>query len=75
MAKNPSLRVLITGFADKSGNPEYNVVISRKRAESVKNHLLSMGIDSSRILVSYVGDTESTTTGPADRRVEVDLLD
>lgn len=75
MVKNPSMRALVTGYADLSGNSEYNAWISQQRAESVRLFLQSMGIDSSRIVVTYLGDTESTTSSPADRRVEVSLID
>lgn len=74
LAKNPELRVLITGYADKSGNSEWNAIISRKRAESVRNHLIRMGIEESRMILTYLGDTESTSVGAADRRVEVSLF-
>lgn len=75
LAKNPKLNVLVTGYADKSGNSEYNVFLSKKRAESVKGHLISLGIEESRIVLTYLGDTESTSVGSADRRVEVSLID
>jgi peptidoglycan-associated lipoprotein len=74
LVKNPSKKALVTGYADMSGNPEYNVWISERRAEAVKVFLESMGVDESRIIVTYLGDTESTTSGPADRRVEVSLI-
>jgi len=74
LAKNPELKALITGFADKSGNSEYNAVLSRRRAESVRDHLLNMGISESRTVLTYFGDTESTSVGAADRRVEVSLF-
>jgi outer membrane protein OmpA-like peptidoglycan-associated protein len=75
LAKNPSKKVLITGFADQTGSSEYNVWISQQRANAVKDYLMSMGIDESRIISTYLGDTQSTTIGPADRRVEVSLID
>jgi len=75
LAKAPSQKVLVTGFADKSGDAEYNARLSRKRAESVQAFFESMGIDRERIVLTYFGDTESTTIGPADRRVEVSLID
>ncbi len=75
LAKNSNKKALVTGFADKSGNSEYNAWLSQQRAESVKEFLKSMGISSDRIVLTYFGDTESTTAGPADRRVEVSLID
>jgi outer membrane protein OmpA-like peptidoglycan-associated protein len=74
LVKNPSQKALVTGYADMSGDSEYNAWISQKRAESVKVFLESMGIERNRVVVTYLGDTESTTSGPADRRVEVSLI-
>jgi len=74
LVKNPDQKVLVTGYADRSGNSEYNAWISEKRAEAVKRFLASMGVQENRIIVTYLGDTESTTSGPADRRVEVSLI-
>jgi len=74
MAKNPEKRLLVMGFADKSGNVEYNAWLSQQRAQSVQDYLLSMGVSSDRIVVSYFGDTESTSSSPADRRVELSLI-
>jgi outer membrane protein OmpA-like peptidoglycan-associated protein len=74
LVKNPLKKALVTGYADMSGNSEYNAWISQKRAESVKVFLESMGVEKTRVIVTYLGDTESTTSGPADRRVEVSLI-
>jgi outer membrane protein OmpA-like peptidoglycan-associated protein len=74
LVKNPSKRALVTGYADKSGDAEYNAWISKQRAESVKNFLESMGIEKNRLVVTYLGESESTTSSPADRRVEVSLI-
>ncbi|MCZ4410228.1 OmpA family protein [Cryomorphaceae bacterium 1068] len=74
LVKNPSQKALVTGYADRSGDSEYNAWISQQRAESVRVFLESMGIEGNRVVVTYLGDTESTTSGPADRRVEVNLI-
>jgi len=74
LAKNPQKNALVIGYADRSGNSEYNVWLSEQRANSVKRFFERMGVESDRIVISYFGDTESTTSGPADRRVEVSLI-
>jgi len=74
LVKNPAKKALVTGYADQSGDSEYNAWISKQRAESVKTFLEFMGVEENRIIVTYLGDTESTTSGPADRRVEVSLI-
>ena len=73
---NPNGTVLIQGHASEDGGSEYNMNLSRKRAESVKNKLIELGIDSSRLEVEAYGETmpkgdNSTSVGRANsRRVE-----
>jgi OOP family OmpA-OmpF porin len=40
LEKNPEAYVVIEGFTDSTGDPEYNLALSRRRAESVKNFLM-----------------------------------
>jgi len=44
LEKNPDTYALIEGFADSTGDPTYNMILSRQRAESVKNYLLEKEI-------------------------------
>lgn len=46
---HPDIQVLVTGWCDSVGSREVNDRISRKRAEAVKDWLVSNGIESSRI--------------------------
>jgi peptidoglycan-associated lipoprotein len=49
-----SVRVRIEGNADERGTREYNFALGGRRAESVRNYLVSRGIDPSRIeTISY----------------------
>lgn len=51
---NPQTRVTIEGHADERGTRDYNIALGERRANSAKNYLASLGIDSSRITtVSY----------------------
>jgi peptidoglycan-associated lipoprotein len=50
----PNVRVLIAGNADERGTREYNLALGARRAASVRNFLISQGVDPSRInTVSY----------------------
>ena len=52
--QNPSLKVTIQGHCDERGTREYNLALGEKRASSVKDYLISLGINSERIsVVSY----------------------
>lgn len=54
----PLLKVTIVGHADLTGGSDYNLNLSRKRAEAVKKYYTEKGIDSSRITLFYKGSTE-----------------
>jgi OOP family OmpA-OmpF porin len=41
LEENPEAYVVIEGFTDSTGDPTYNLLLSRKRAESVKDYLKS----------------------------------
>ena len=52
--QNPSLKVTIEGHCDERGTREYNLALGEKRASSVKDYLISLGINGERIsVVSY----------------------
>ena len=74
LLKNPKLKIMITGYADKSGDPDFNSYISRKRAEEVKNYLNKKGISTKRMIMNYVGDISSNSENSGDRRVEIEYI-
>lgn len=54
---NKDVRISITGYADAdTGTPEYNMELSKKRAESVKEVLVKYGVEESRLVVGAEGD-------------------
>jgi len=62
----------IKGFTDKIGTEEYNDKLALKRAESVKQYLISQGIDESKIKIEAKG--KCCYISPKDsenRRVEI----
>ncbi|MCL2144549.1 MAG: OmpA family protein [Endomicrobia bacterium] len=67
----------LTGFADKTGNKEDNVVLSEKRVNAVKDYLINLGIAERNIYTDYFGDdlpVEDAETPEAfakNRRVEL----
>ncbi|NJM10466.1 MAG: OmpA family protein, partial [Bdellovibrionaceae bacterium] len=46
---NGSATVQIEGHCDSRGSVEYNLALGERRAKSVKNYLVSLGIDSKRL--------------------------
>lgn len=54
MIKNTSARLLIEGHCDDRGTNEYNLALGDRRAKSVKDSLVSLGVQSARIdLISF----------------------
>lgn len=71
----PGLQVelLVTGYADGAGPAEYNMNLSKERAQVVHDYLVDKGISSSRITVNWKGETEAAGDYPnsEDRKVVV----
>lgn len=59
LLNNPNMNLIITGYADvETGNPAYNLKLSQRRAEAVRDMLVNdFGVDSSRLRIDYKGDT------------------
>lgn len=49
LQRYPAVNVRIEGNADERGTREYNLALGARRAESVRNYLISRGIPASRI--------------------------
>ncbi len=67
LTNNKDVHVVIEGHADPSGSHEGNMALAQKRAESVRDSLVSAGIDESRLEVISYGDTR-LRYGRADGR-------
>jgi peptidoglycan-associated lipoprotein len=57
MTARGDAQIVIEGHADPAGTPDANRWLAQKRAESVRDYLVSVGIDASRIEVVSYGDT------------------
>jgi peptidoglycan-associated lipoprotein len=44
MKKNPGRKLLVEGHCDERGTAEYNMALGDRRATSVKNYLVSLGV-------------------------------
>ena len=54
LKSNPDYAIIVEGHADEQGTREYNIALGAKRADSVKNFLISQGIAGGRMqTVSY----------------------
>ena len=66
----------LNGYADKTGDPERNMLLSKKRAQSVSVYLISKNISAERIRVSFKGVDTALAGNNLDyaRRVEIDVV-
>ncbi|MBT2160567.1 OmpA family protein [Zobellia barbeyronii] len=76
----PKSNVLVEGHTDSAGPEDYNMNLSKQRATSVTNYLISQGIDKSRLETKWYGEAQpvgdnTTTEGKAkNRRVELAIV-
>jgi OOP family OmpA-OmpF porin len=76
-AKGVSVSISATGHADRSGSEDYNMALSLRRADSVREALIAGGIDGNAVTVAGRGESEPavpTADGvkeQANRRVEI----
>jgi len=80
LKKHPSAKVSLTGYADSSGPEAYNLKLSKRRAQTVKKHLIANGIDADRLICDGKGEanpiaSNKTKEGRAqNRRVEIEKI-
>jgi outer membrane protein OmpA-like peptidoglycan-associated protein len=58
LVKYPDTNIEIQGHTDNTGSKDLNLKLSQKRAEAVKNYLVSKGIDASRFTSKGFGDVD-----------------
>jgi len=77
--KNNQMESEIIGHTDNVGDPNFNIDLSQKRAEKIRDYMISKGIPADKIKAIGKGDTEPKTSNDSpegrmmNRRVEVKL--
>lgn len=77
LRRHPDLKVEIVGFADSRGPESYNLRLSERRAEAVRDYLEQAGVDAARLTArgygeSHPGASDLSANGMAQsRRVEL----
>ena len=81
LPKNERYEIVLVGNTDRDGSLDYNLELSRRRAETVKRKLIDYYKFKDKITVYYYGETKSIHSGDytdelkqADRRVDVKLI-
>lgn len=74
MAGRETLRVLVVGHSDATGDERTNMELSRRRAQVVRYYLMERGVSPERITAAHFGEQRPEWGGAFDRRVEVQLI-
>ena len=76
MNNNSDVQVKLEGHCDERGSTEYNLALGQRRAQSVKDYLVQLGIDESRLPTISYGEEKPAVEGSNEaawsqnRRVE-----
>ncbi|WP_245603137.1 OmpA family protein [Shewanella fidelis] len=69
----------ITAYTDNLGTEEYNLALSKLRAEATRNYFIANGVEPSRIQIDWKGEAAPISSNLTDsgrmrnRRVEIEL--
>ncbi len=63
ISQYPNLGVTIEGHADERGTREYNLALGERRANAVKNYLIALGVNPSRITTLSYGKERPAVPG------------
>jgi OmpA-OmpF porin, OOP family len=80
MTERGAMQVEIAGHTDATGPEQYNLTLSKRRAESVQKYLQEKGINGSRITVTYFGESKPVESNASiegrrkNRRVEFKII-
>ncbi|MFH2095094.1 MAG: OmpA family protein [Bacteroidota bacterium] len=56
MKSSDNIQLEVQGYADLQGDEEYNMYLSKKRAEFVKEYLVSKGVEEKKLVVKAYGE-------------------
>jgi len=59
----PEFTITLEGYSDLTGRTDYNIELSKKRAQIVKDYLVDLGIDPDKLRVVGKGGTDKYATG------------
>ncbi len=63
LRRNPDVRVVIEGHCDERGTTEYNIGLGQRRADAVKEFLVSLGIGADRLSTTSFGKEKPFCNG------------
>jgi outer membrane protein OmpA-like peptidoglycan-associated protein len=82
MTTFPDAQIKIIGHTDNVGNADYNLGLSKRRANSLKNELVKRGINENRITTEGKGESDPIASNlqekegrALNRRIEIKVID
>ena len=81
LQSHPEVKLEVAGYADSRGPRKYNMDLSQRRAEAVRDYLVGKGVSADRLMTKGYGSDNpvadnTTPEGRADnRRVEMHILE
>ncbi len=79
LRETPSYQVELIGHTDSVASADYNLLLSRQRAEAVRDFLLTQGVAAHQIRVDWKGETQPIASNDTEdgriqnRRTEITL--
>ena len=80
MTEYPETNILVVGHTDNTGSADYNMTLSKNRAQAVTNYLVAQGLSVGRFTTQWYGETQpkydnTTPEGRAkNRRVTLAIV-
>ena len=81
LEKNPGVRVVLAGYTDGVGSEGYNMELSRKRSEAVRDYLLANSkVEKNRVTLQWYGKSDPVASNQTEegralnRRVDAILI-
>lgn len=80
LLKNSGMRIEIAGHTDNSGPDEYNLDLSRRRAQAVRTYLINRGVKEDQVAAVGYGETKPVASNNTrasrklNRRTEVRVI-
>jgi OmpA-OmpF porin, OOP family len=72
LARNPQVNnVTITGYTDRLGSDKYNLALSQRRADAVKNYMSSKGVASTRLTANGRGESDPVVMCNEKKRADL----
>jgi len=80
MKANDSCKLLVKGYSDNTSSVDYNMLLSKNRADKIHDYLRLNGLSDEKLEVSYHGETDPLASNSSEegrarnRRVEFDII-